>query len=176
MKKLLSVLMASLMLAGLVAVAASAEFEALDFDAVIAEEAIAEDDAVLEAQGAFPTWEALQIALQPAVNAIEARLDALPTEKRLEIKKAFKNNNPNYESTLAKGYAPLLGEDIAVAAMKEARTAYFDYYSFQLTVFVPFTAWKAVDANFFAQVWQFIKFIVSGVLRYIFFGWTGWMY
>ena len=181
MKKILSVTLVLLMLAGFGAVAAFADDDAAEVVFGVFEEAEDEDEEIEEKwkriNELLEEFEKLQETLEAVVNQIEARLSNMEPEKRAAIEKEFDDRYGAQYNRLkdeADAYK-VLKPDTATAAYKAAMNLYFDFYQFQLTIFISPSIWNLIDGPL-TMILQLIKFVLSFILRYVCFGWTGWMY
>jgi len=151
MKKILSVTLALLMLIGFGAVA-FAEDEIVEEEAIVIEEATAIE---IQADEELPAIEA-QSNISDATKKITDARNQLSSEKRTALDKKFREK---YEISLLSWGTTY---------------QFFEFYSFWLTVYIPYAAWQDADASFFQIIWQFIRFLVSFGLRYFAFGFL-WM-
>jgi len=152
MKKLLSVALAlaTLLCAG--AVAASA----IDYQSGIYKSLIAE--------------------LAPTEEKINERLADMAPAKRTELRNKFNDKHgAEYKRQMdVASSSSILNPKRAVEAHKAAKNLYYDFYAFQLTVFIPTSVWRTVG-GFGTPAWQLMRYTASLTLRYGFLGFL-WMY
>jgi len=183
MKKLLSVLMAAMMLAGLLAAAASAEdFEvselaAQEFEAqdIQAQEDIGDISAWFDELMSDPGTHTMTEKQALAFNAAWAKLDAA-------LKDLEKEDPVKLERLLVK-FQYMYARRLKLAEEDTPKTAtiylyVFDFFSYELALYFGWNVWQGLAENSLVGMifyfWNFGKFFAGLAVRYLGFGWW-WM-